>query len=104
MSGSPIKEQYLDASVARDYDRARFTTVTGRAFDRIEKRALVSVVRRITAEIPDPRVLDIPCGTGRITELLLEQGLTVTGGDVSPAMIEVAREKLAGFGARVAWR
>jgi ubiquinone/menaquinone biosynthesis C-methylase UbiE len=104
MSEFSVKDHYLDNSVAQDYDRERFSGVIGRTFHRLERRTLVSVVGLVTKEVPQPRVLDIPCGTGRITELLLEQGLTVTGGDISPAMIQVAREKLARFGSRASWR
>jgi ubiquinone/menaquinone biosynthesis C-methylase UbiE len=36
-------------------------------------------------------VLDVGCGPGRTTGLLAERGLRVTGIDLSPGMIEVAR-------------
>jgi len=36
-------------------------------------------------------VLDLCCGTGRLSRLLLEQGHTVTGLDLSPHMLEHAR-------------
>ncbi len=99
-----VKDRYRDLAVARTYDGERFTSVVGRSFDALERRALAAVVRRAVCEVARPAVLDVPCGTGRITSLLLEQGLTVTGGDISTAMIQVAREKLARFGSRVSWR
>ncbi len=99
-----IKQYYQNKTVARGYDRARFSGAVGRTFDRIEKRALASVVRAVTRDIPNPIVLDIPCGTGRITELLLSQGLTVIGGDISHEMIEVAKEKCARFESHVSWQ
>jgi 2-polyprenyl-3-methyl-5-hydroxy-6-metoxy-1,4-benzoquinol methylase len=37
--------------------------------------------------------LDIGCGTGSLTVLLAELGHTVTGADISPSMIELARQK-----------
>ncbi|MGW6280529.1 class I SAM-dependent methyltransferase [Kribbella sp. NPDC055071] len=37
------------------------------------------------------RVLDVGCGPGRTTGMLAERGLRVTGIDLSPGMIEVAR-------------
>lgn len=41
-------------------------------------------------------VLDLGCGTGSLSLLAAEQGHRVTGVDRSPAMIELARAKLAG--------
>ncbi len=104
MTASFVKQHYQDESVARSYDRARFTDLPGRVFDRLEKRALRKAVRKVVALAPGPRVLDVPCGTGRITALLLADGLDVTAGDISQAMLDVARTKCAGFGHRVAFR
>jgi len=41
-------------------------------------------------------VLDLGCGTGSLSLLASEQGHRVTGVDGSPAMIDLARAKLAG--------
>ncbi|MFC8145161.1 class I SAM-dependent methyltransferase [Streptomyces paradoxus] len=41
-------------------------------------------------------VLDLGCGTGSLSLLASEQGHRVTGVDLSPAMVTLAREKLAG--------
>jgi ubiquinone/menaquinone biosynthesis C-methylase UbiE len=41
-------------------------------------------------------VLDLGCGTGSMSLLASEQGHRVTGVDLSPAMVTLAREKLAG--------
>jgi SAM-dependent methyltransferase len=43
---------------------------------------------------PRAQVLDAGCGPGWLTELLARCGYWVTGVDVSPAMIEVARRRL----------
>jgi len=54
---------------------------------------------------PEARVLDICCGTGDMTVALLRrrpaEGEPVTAADFAPAMLERARKKLAGRGARV---
>lgn len=52
----------------------------------------------------DERVLDAGCGSGRVTERLLERlgaGGHVIALDGSPSMVEAARERLARFGGRV---
>jgi ubiquinone/menaquinone biosynthesis C-methylase UbiE len=98
-----VKQNYQDEQVARSYDRERFSDPVGRAFDALEKRALKKVLKSVVREVPRPSVLDIPCGTGRITELLLEQGLAVVGGDISLEMIEVAAGRCARFGGRVSF-
>lgn len=46
-----------------------------------------------TLEVKPKRLLDVCCGTGTLAELLAAEGFTVEGFDLSPTMIEVAREK-----------
>lgn len=46
------------------------------------------------------RLLDVACGTGKSFMPLLERGWEVTGCDISPAMVELARAK-AGARARI---
>jgi SAM-dependent methyltransferase len=56
------------------------------------ERREVSCLRRFLATIPSgSSVLDLPCGTGRLTPLLAERGLQITGADSSPRMAELAR-------------
>jgi len=49
------------------------------------------------------RLLDLPCGTGRLTRLLVERGFLVTGADSSPNMVEHAARNWneAGTGAPI---
>lgn len=57
--------------------------------DRREK----ACIEKCLASIPEgSRVLDLPCGTGRLTRLLVSRGYRVTGADVSEAMLAHARE------------
>jgi len=61
-----------------------------------------AVLDRLEAGDGD-RVLDAGCGSGRVTELLLERSATgrVVALDASPAMIAAARARLGRFGHRV---
>jgi SAM-dependent methyltransferase len=73
---------------------ARYPSAYGRGHrDRRERRALL---RALEAIPPSSSVLDIPCGTGRLTGILLERGYRVTGADSSPAMVERARAEWSG--------
>jgi SAM-dependent methyltransferase len=67
----------------------------------------VSVDLLRTAELrPDERVLDVACGTGVIARLAAEQvGPTgsVTGIDIAPDMIDVARSTPVPGGAHIEW-
>lgn len=51
----------------------------------------------ITLLPPHARVLDIGCGTGvPVSEMLSEAGVQVTGTDISPKMIQLARDRVKG--------
>jgi 2-polyprenyl-3-methyl-5-hydroxy-6-metoxy-1,4-benzoquinol methylase len=90
---------YKEVAVAERYDRERFSSVSGKVFNRLEKKA----VRSAFDDVPrGTTVLDVPCGTGRLAEPLLARGLSVHGVDISPAMLDVAKRKLARFGSSFA--
>ncbi|SDZ01185.1 class I SAM-dependent methyltransferase [Nitrosomonas sp. Nm58] len=48
----------------------------------------------------DAVVLDFLCGTARLAKELLESGLRIHGADISAEMLEVAKERLFGYGGR----
>jgi SAM-dependent methyltransferase len=54
-----------------------------------EKRA--AMIERVLALRPGSRVLDVPCGNGRLTVALGRRGHTLTGIDFTPAFIAEAR-------------
>ncbi len=70
---------------------------------RLSNRREVQVVRAALdqAAIQGP-ALDCPCGAGRMTPLLLERSPHVTAADLSPAMVEEARDALRPLGAEEA--
>lgn len=88
---------YKDVAVAERYDRERFNRLSGRVFNALEKHA---VRRAFHGVARSATIVDLPCGTGRLAETLLEQGYHVAGVDISGAMLNVAQRKLQRFGPR----
>jgi ubiquinone/menaquinone biosynthesis C-methylase UbiE len=72
--------------LAPDYDRS---------WDRYSQGSLGKLVERLELRGSE-RVLDIACGTGRLEALLRERhpGIDITGVDLSPDMLAVARKRL----------
>jgi len=76
---------------AAEYD-AWFNTPKGRLAWQFELRMLLGALKPCRGE----RILDAGCGTGRLAQELAARGAEVTGVDVSPAMLEIARKKMQG--------
>lgn len=57
--------------------------------DRREKACVLECLQAFPA---GANVLDLPCGTGRMTRILVERGYRVTGADVAEAMLSKARD------------
>jgi trans-aconitate 2-methyltransferase len=83
--------------MTRDWDALTYDRVADP-----QTRWGMAVLDRLPLE-GDERVIDAGCGTGRVTEQLLQRlpHGSVIAVDGSPAMIEAARERLARFGDRV---
>ena len=94
MDWDPVTH-YKEIAVAERYDRERFGRLSGRVFNALEKYHMRRAFRRISSNVT---IMDLPCGTGRFAEVLLEEGFNVVGIDISAAMLEVARRKLQRFG------
>ena len=54
-----------------------------------------TIKEAVSSEVPQgSHVLEIGCGTGELAHLVIERGSTVEGFDLSPSMIEIARERI----------
>lgn len=85
------KNAYQNDKIASKYDENRFTNIKGKLTNYLEKNAIYKAMK----SIPDnSKVLDVPCGTGRATEWLLQKGFRVTAFDISEEMISQAKNKL----------
>jgi len=76
--------------------------VLGGQFDESTSREQARLVKRLLGVRRGARVLDIPCGQGRVTVPLAEMGLDMTGLDRTAAYVRKARlaAKAAGVTAR----
>jgi 2-polyprenyl-3-methyl-5-hydroxy-6-metoxy-1,4-benzoquinol methylase len=87
--------EYQDQALAERYDKVRFSSGTGYFINNREQQ----FVRRTFKGLPTgAAIVDLPCGTGRLSIPLLEDGYRVVGADISPAMLNVAKQKLKEFG------
>ncbi|HEY3374484.1 MAG TPA: methyltransferase domain-containing protein [Candidatus Aquicultor sp.] len=87
------REHYQDKNIATHYDSKRFVSIKGRVTDWLEINTIQKALKATNVG-GGAKILDIPCGTGRLSLHLAEQGYFVTGGDISRAMLDVAEEKV----------
>jgi 2-polyprenyl-3-methyl-5-hydroxy-6-metoxy-1,4-benzoquinol methylase len=97
-----VKE--LLAEVANKYSQPEEIAVMN---DRVKNGARLSLPEQtlVNFYFPFPcRVLDVGCSVGREAIALAKQGYRVTGVDISPTLIEVARRNAIEQGARVTFK
>lgn len=89
-----IKQGWQDDAVAQTYDEKRFSTLSGKLSDWLDKRAIGSALTGVPADAP---LLDLPCGTGRILHHMYISGRhNLVGADISTQMLDVAKGKMNG--------
>jgi ubiquinone/menaquinone biosynthesis C-methylase UbiE len=91
MDLSKVVARYESTVAAETYDGRRFGSISGRYNNWRLHRLLRSIVKRLPR---GARVLDVPCGTGRIDDGLLAAQLRVVAADISRAMLAVAQRKV----------
>lgn len=90
-------ETYFDRTATRTWEaltsdapvsRIRQTVREGRDAMRAE------LLGGLPADLSGLRVLDAGCGAGQMTQALAARGAEVTGVDISPALIDIARKRM----------
>lgn len=80
-----------------EYEEKRFSGPAGEIIDEVEKS---SVLELLLGHFP-LNILDVACGTGRLSIFLkekLNEKINLTGLDISPQMLDLARKKAKIFG------
>jgi SAM-dependent methyltransferase len=90
-------DYYFKAANAEAYDADM-----GRSADAMDDVSFYVKLARQAATAGQP-VLELGCGTGRVTIPIAQAGVEVVGLDNAPAMLEVARPKAAAAGVDVRW-
>jgi ubiquinone/menaquinone biosynthesis C-methylase UbiE len=93
---SEVEEQnkrYYDRE-ACVYEDSRYSSIKGRRVEEFHKYILDELLVSFTPK--DARVLELGCGTGRLLEHLAHNGWSLSGIDISPGMLEIARSKFSG--------
>lgn len=82
------REAWRDERVAAEYEARRFAT----PLQRLKHRRDASLVLGLLRGVPGVRrVLDLPCGTGRLLPELSMQGYRAVGADVALEMMRAGR-------------
>ena len=101
MTGTPPRDPGPDKSwTAREEAQAEAYDTMGSRYDEAfpHKEGQVECVERLLVQLrPNAEVLDVGCGSGLPTARQLDAaGCRVTGIDISPVMLEAARENVPG--------
>jgi SAM-dependent methyltransferase len=92
-----VTDYYLDPRVAEAYDADM-----GRDADTMDDVPFYLELAN-EARNAGAAVLELGCGTGRVTIPVARDGIDVVGLDSSPAMLDIARRKAAAAAVDVAW-
>ena len=74
---------------ANTYHSSRYDTLYGRIFRALHQETIGALIDQAR---PEGRVLEVACGTGYTTAYLADMGLDVVATDLTPAMMQKARE------------
>lgn len=92
-AASGIPGRRMDERVRQTYDQLA-AAYAGALWDELVGKPLDRWLLGRVAHEARGRVLDVGCGPGHVTAYLAAQGADVSGLDLSPAMIDVARARV----------
>jgi ubiquinone/menaquinone biosynthesis C-methylase UbiE len=87
------KLAYRNKVTAVQYDKTRFHSIKGYLVDKLEKKLICRAIKKARLK-PPAELLDLPCGTGRLSLFLAQKGFRVRGVDISEEMVQEAAKKM----------
>lgn len=91
-----VRQRYQDSTYAERYHRAtatgsciHFGTLAARIISMLERRCVARAMRE--CQPPPALVLDVPCGAGKLGDVLAATSTQVVSADLSVPMIQFAR-------------
>ncbi len=92
---SPLDKRYLDDEIVDQYDTKRYQG----GFKAVKSRVWIRVVEKALEHITPARsIIDIPCGTGYLTDVVSSVFPLTIAADVSPTMVHKALSKMDAVG------
>lgn len=100
-------EHYFDRTATRAWERLTTDEKVSRIRQTVREgrdRMRATMLSRLPADLTGLRVLDAGCGTGAMTVELARAGAEVVAADISPKLIDIARDRLpAAFASQVSF-
>ena len=90
-------EHYFDRTATKVWERLTSDAPVSRIRKTVREgrdRMRAIMLSRLPDDLTGARVLDAGCGTGAMTAELAARGADVTAVDISPALIDIAKERL----------
>ncbi|WP_158214213.1 ubiquinone/menaquinone biosynthesis methyltransferase [Bifidobacterium vansinderenii] len=88
---NPERQAAMFSRIARHYDLINDLASLGR--DRTWRRTVTDELERACHGLDGREILDVACGTGASSRALANRGAAVTGCDISPGMLDIARRE-----------
>lgn len=90
-------EAYFDRTATRNWERLTSDAPVSRIRETVRRGRddmRAQILARLPSDLLGARVLDAGCGAGQMTAELAARGATVVAADISPSLIEIARQRL----------
>ena len=88
------KKKYRDKEGVAQYEQLRFSSLLGKYRYYREQKAVSALIEALPSNI---LIADCPCGNGRWWDILARRATRITALDLSPTMLNAAKERARAF-------